>query len=89
MKIIAVCGSEIAISFLVEMNIKKVLQKIGVDAEVEHSDLSSATPDAADLFVMGKDIAASASVSDDKLVVLDNIIDMNELEHKLSKYFGK
>ena len=89
MKIMAVCGSGLGSSFLVEMNIKKVIQKIGVDAEVEHSDLSSATPDAADLFVMGKDIAASASVPEDKLVVLDNIIDMNELEEKLSNYFGK
>ena len=89
MKIMAVCGSGLGSSFLVEMNIKKVLQKIGVDAEVEHSDLSNATPNAADLFVMGKDIAASASVSGDKLIILDNIIDMNELEDKLSKYFGK
>lgn len=46
-------------SFMVEMNIKKVLKKLEIDAEVEHSDLSSATPGAADLFVMAKDIAAS------------------------------
>ena len=89
MKIMAVCGSGLGSSFLVEMNIKKVIQKIGVDAEVEHSDLSSATPDAAALLVVGGDIAASASVKENKLVVLDNIIDMNELEEKLSKYFGK
>lgn len=89
MKIMAVCGSGLGSSFLVEMNIKKVLQKIGVEAEVEHSDLSSATPDAADLFVMAKDLADSSSVPKDRLVVLENIIDMNELEEKLSKQFGK
>ena len=89
MKIMAVCGSGLGSSFLVEMNIKKVLQKIGVEAEVEHSDLSSATPDVADLFVMAKDLAGSSSVPADRLVILENIVDMNELEQKLADYFGK
>ena len=89
MRIMAVCGSGLGSSFLVEMNIKKVLVKIGVEAEVEHSDLSSATPGTADLFVMGKDIAESASVPEDKLIVLNNIVEMVELEEKLRKWFGK
>ena len=89
MKIMAVCGSGLGSSFLVEMNIKKVLSKIGVESEVEHSDLSSATPDVADVFVMGKDIAESASVPKEKLIVLNNIVDMNELEEKLRERFGK
>ncbi|MFW0765184.1 PTS sugar transporter subunit IIB [Trabulsiella odontotermitis] len=89
MKIMAICGSGLGSSFMVEMNIKKVLKKINIEAEVEHSDLSSATPGAADLFVMAKDIATSASVPDHQLVVLNNIIDINELEAKLSDYFNK
>jgi PTS system ascorbate-specific IIB component len=89
MKIMAICGSGLGSSFMVEMNIKKVLKKLNIEAEVEHSDLSSATPGAADLFVMAKDIAASASVPDHQLVVLNNIIDINELEAKLSDYFNK
>ncbi|WP_246768937.1 PTS sugar transporter subunit IIB, partial [Salmonella enterica] len=46
MKIMAICGSGLGSSFMVEMNIKKVLKKLNIDAEVEHSDLSSATPGA-------------------------------------------
>lgn len=53
MKIMAICGSGLGSSFMVEMNIKKCL-KLDIEAEVEHSDLSSATPGAADLFVMAK-----------------------------------
>lgn len=49
MKIMAICGSGLGSSFMVEMNIKKVLKKMGVEAEVEHSDLSSAIPGAADV----------------------------------------
>ena len=89
MRIMAVCGSGLGSSFLVEMNIKKVLAKIGVEAEVEHSDLSSATPGAPDLFVMGKDIAESARMPEDKVIVLNNIVDMVELEDKLRKRFEK
>lgn len=88
MKIMAICGSGLGSSFMVEMNIKKVLKKLNIEAEVEHSDLSSATPDAADVFVMARDIAESASVPEHQLVVINNIIDINELENKLSAYFA-
>ncbi|SFU03114.1 PTS system IIB component, L-Asc family [Kosakonia arachidis] len=88
MKIMAICGSGLGSSFMVEMNIKKVLKKLNIEAEVEHSDLSSATPGAADVFVMAKDIAASASVPESQLVVLSNIIDINELEAKISAFFA-
>lgn len=88
MKIMAICSSGLGSSFMVEMNIKKVLKKLNIEAEVEHSDLSSATPGAADLFVMAKDIAASAGVPDHQLVVINNIIDINELEAKLQTYFA-
>ncbi|KIS42744.1 PTS sugar transporter subunit IIB [Kosakonia radicincitans] len=88
MKIMAICGSGLGSSFMVEMNIKKVLKKLNIEAEVEHSDLSSATPGAADVFVMAKDIAASASVPENQLVVLSNIIDINELEAKISAFFA-
>ena len=89
MKIMAICGSGLGSSFMVEMNIKKVLKKLNIQAEVEHSDLSSATPGAADVFVMAKDIAASASVPESQLVVINNIIDINELEAQLSAWFAK
>ncbi|AMO47970.1 PTS system IIB component, L-Asc family [Kosakonia oryzendophytica] len=88
MKIMAICGSGLGSSFMVEMNIKKVLKKLNIEADVEHSDLSSATPGAADVFVMAKDIAASASVPENQLIVINNIIDINELEAKVSAFFA-
>jgi PTS system ascorbate-specific IIB component len=38
---------------------------------------------------MAKDIAASASIPDNQLIVITNIIDINELETKLRAYFNK
>lgn len=90
MKILAVCGSGLGSSFMLEMNIKKVLKKLGKEAEVNHSDLSSVTPDVADLFVLTKDLAGSAqSIPNEKLIVLNSIIDLNDLENKLHDYFNK
>jgi len=85
----AVCGSGLGSSFMVELNIKKVLKKINKEAEVTHSDLASATPDSADLFVMTKDLAESSGVPANKLIVLNNIIDINDLEAKLVDYFNR
>ena len=40
MKIMAVCAHGLGSSFLMEMNIKKALAKLNIEAEVAHSDLS-------------------------------------------------
>ena len=53
MKILAVCAHGLGSSFLMEMNIKKALVKLGIEAEVGHSDLSITASGDADLFVMG------------------------------------
>ncbi|WP_455810624.1 PTS sugar transporter subunit IIB [Pseudomonas graminis] len=87
MKIMAVCGAGLGSSFMMEMNIKKVLKKLNITAEVEHSDLGSVTPDAADVFVMGRDIAYSANLPENKLIVINSIIDAKELEEKINSYF--
>jgi len=87
MKIMAICGNGLGSSFMVEMNIKKVLKKLNITAEVAHADLSSAIPSEADLFVMAKDIAASANIPENQLVVITNLVDIKELETKLTAYF--
>ena len=38
---------------------------------------------------MTKDLAASSGIPQDKLVVLNNIIDINDLEQKLVEHFNK
>ncbi|MFG6147753.1 PTS sugar transporter subunit IIB [Halobacillus sp. B23F22_1] len=85
MKILAVCGSGLGTSFMVEMNIKQVLDELGVTGvEVSHSDLSSAAPGDADVFILAKDIAEGGEHLGE-VIVLDNIIDMDELREKIKK----
>lgn len=83
MKMAAVCGSGLGSSFMVEMNINSVLKELGVTGiEVAHYDMGSATPDLADVFFVGGDLADSAQHLGN-VVVLDSIIDMDELREKV------
>ena len=84
MKILAVCAHGLGSSFLMEMNIKKALTKLGLEAEVGHSDLSITGNGDADWFVMGADIAASASLDPSKIIVVKNLVSVAEFEEKLA-----
>ncbi|GIN63819.1 PTS lactose transporter subunit IIB [Robertmurraya siralis] len=89
MKILAVCGSGLGTSFMVEMNINQILEELGVTGvEVSHSDLSSATPDDADVFFLAKDIAEGGAHLGE-VVVMDSIIDMDELRTKVKQVLEK
>lgn len=88
MKILVCCGSGLGSSFMIEMNIKKVLQEMGVEAEVSHSDLSSAAGIKADIYVGTRDIATQLT-SLGIVASLDNMIDKGELKKKLSEAIEK
>ena len=81
--ILCCCGSGLGSSLLVRMNVEKIMKELGYSGiEVLHSSLSTAANGVADLFVIGKDLEASASELENK-IVLDNILDMTELKEKL------
>lgn len=84
MKFMAICGSGLGSSFMVQMNIEKILKEMGVSGvEVEHADVASAAPGVADVFFLAKDIAEGINI-DAKTVVLESIIDMDELRTKVT-----
>ena len=83
MKILVCCGSGLGSSFMIEMNIKKVLGEIGVEAEVSHSDLSSASGIKSDIYVGTRDIATQLTSLGGIVVSLNNMIDKNELKEKM------
>ncbi|HHT05961.1 MAG TPA: PTS sugar transporter subunit IIB [Hydrogenispora sp.] len=89
MKILVCCGSGLGSSFMIEMNIKKVLGELGVEAEVGHSDLSSAKAMQADVYVGTRDIASQLELLDGEVVSLNSMIDLAELKEKLSEVLRK
>lgn len=89
-KIMCACGSGLGSSLMVEMNIQDVLKKLGVDGvQVVHTTTSDVRPGAADLFVVGRDLADFIKdIPQEEVVVLNNIIDKGELETKLREKMG-
>jgi B component PTS sysytem mannitol-specific enzyme II len=86
MKFMAICGSGLGSSFMVEMNIQQVLKELGVTSvEVSHSDISSASDNDADVFFLARDVAENVSLDQSKIVILNSIIDKEELREKVTK----
>lgn len=84
MKILVCCGSGLGSSFMMEMNIKKIIQELGVSAEVSHCDLSSAAGNKSDIYVGTRDIASQMTGLGGIVVSLNNMIDKKEMKEKLA-----
>ena len=86
-KIMCTCGQGLGSSFLVEMNVQKVLKKLGLEhIEVSHGSTSEVYAGVADLFVVGADIYDSVERYGD-VIPLRNIVSLAETEEKLTTYF--
>ncbi|ONI37585.1 PTS mannitol transporter subunit IIB [Candidatus Epulonipiscium fishelsonii] len=81
--IMAVCGSGLGSSFMVEMSINDILKEAGISGyQAAHNSLADASPSQADIFVVAADLAPSAEHLPN-LIVLNSLIDRNELKDKL------
>lgn len=86
-KILCVCGQGLGSSFLVEINVKKVLTKLNLtDIEVGHSAATDVFKGSADVIVCGKDMYEILK-GFGHCITLNNIISLSELEEKLTDYF--
>lgn len=84
-KFLAVCSSGLGSSFMVHMNIEKVLKELGVSGiTVDHADLGSVSRGDADVVFVGNDLADAASGLGD-VVVLKSIIDIDELRTRVGE----
>jgi len=89
LKILVVCGNGLGSSFLMEMNVKKVLTQIGANAEVDHCDLTSAKGYKADIIVGTRDITSQLAGQSKELVELNNILDLEDMKAKLIRALEK
>ncbi|PRY00599.1 PTS sugar transporter subunit IIB [Allonocardiopsis opalescens] len=86
MKILAVCGMGIGTSVILKMNAEKAAQQLGLDADVEVADISSARGAAttADLVLTSAELAAELGDIPTPVVVVNNFVDSDEISAKLS-----
>ncbi|TCW37440.1 PTS sugar transporter subunit IIB [Laceyella sacchari] len=86
MKILVVCGNGLGSSFIMELNVKKALKELNKEAEVEHTDLTTAHTESADLYLGANDIISQLDNGVRKIVGLENIMDLEEIKAKLSQH---
>lgn len=88
-KVMCCCGQGLGSSMMVEMNIQKALKSLGKeDVTAGHTSLSEVNPGAADLFVVGRDLAPQLR-SYPRVIVLKKIMSLAELTEKLTQAFAE
>lgn len=90
MKIVTVCGMGIGTSVLLKINTEKVLDDLGVDAEVEAADIGVARGMArtAQIVLTSADLAEEIGDVPAKVVVINNFTSTDEIRTKLSEALG-
>lgn len=72
---------------MMEMAVKEVVKKLGIEAEVDHEDLSSAASSKADIWVAASDIANQLEESGKiNIISLKNIFDKESIEQQLKTF---
>lgn len=87
MKIMAVCSTGLGSSFMIELKVKEVIKEMGIEAEVDHSDLGAVTPDLADVFICTADLASS--IMADNVIAIPNITDKVAIKSKLEEFINR
>lgn len=90
MKILAVCGFGVGSSMILSMSIQKICTKLGVDAEVENTDISSARGADCDVIFTSAELAEElSSTSKAPVYAVKKYMDLVEVEEVLKKYLAE
>ncbi|MGI1690429.1 PTS sugar transporter subunit IIB [Thermoanaerobacter uzonensis] len=89
MRILTVCGLGQGSSLILKMNVESVLKNIGITAEVENSDVSTALFEKADLIITNKELAENLENSAVPILIVKNYFDKNEIRNVLVDYLKK
>jgi len=85
MKILCVCGLGQGTSLILRMNVETVLREMGINADVEHMDVSSASGTAADYIVTSNELAQSLGGVSAKIIIVNNYFDQGEIKSALEE----
>jgi PTS system ascorbate-specific IIB component len=84
-RILAVCGMGLGSALLLRMQAEKALKKLGLDADLEVTDIGTARAMAAtaDLILTSQELADALGPVKPRVVIINNFIDLNEMVQKL------
>ncbi|WP_067706489.1 MULTISPECIES: PTS sugar transporter subunit IIB [unclassified Erwinia] len=85
LSILAVCGAGLGSSFACEMSIEAALKDLGVDADLSHCDISSASSSRADIIMTGENFRTQFQhyTISATIIYLKRLVDKNEIKLKL------
>lgn len=90
MKILAVCGFGVGSSMVLKMTLDKVAKELGIDAEVENTDISTAKASDADVYFTSFELEKDLKSSTNKPIYpIKKYMDKVEVEKALSDYLAK
>lgn len=85
MKILVVCGNGLGSSLITEMNVKKALGSLGIEAEVGHTDLATSKTESADYYLGAPEIIENLNDGTRKIIGVRNIFSLPEIESALKE----
>jgi PTS system ascorbate-specific IIB component len=86
MKILAVCGLGQGTSLILRMNVENVLNEMGMEAEVENTDVSSAAAENSDYIITSNELAQSLEGHSSKIIIVNNYFDNDEIRAALEEH---
>lgn len=89
LNILFVCGAGLGSSFAAQMSTEDVLTKLGVEAKLDHTDISSAVSMKSDLIITAENFRSQFekySIDEEKTTImyLKNIVSKAEIEEKIT-----
>ncbi|MDQ0252787.1 PTS system ascorbate-specific IIB component [Evansella vedderi] len=85
MKILCVCGLGQGTSLILKMNVETVLNQLDIEADVENTDVSSASSENPDYIITSNELAQSLENHPAKVIIVNNYFDMNEIKEALQE----
>lgn len=86
LNILTVCGAGLGSSFACQMSVEAVLKELGVEAKLDHTDISSVSGQKADIILSGRNFEKQFEriTCDCPAIFLDRLVDKNEIREKLT-----
>ncbi|MBE9389365.1 PTS sugar transporter subunit IIB [Vagococcus salmoninarum] len=89
LNILFVCGAGLGSSFAAQMSTEDVLTKLGVEAKLDHTDISSAVSMKSDLIITAENFRSqfekyAIDENQTKIMYLKNIVSKVEIEEKIT-----
>lgn len=87
MKILAVCGFGVGSSMVLKMTVDKVCKELGIDADVENTDISSAQGSDCDYIFTSEELASQLKSSVSCPVIpIEKYMDKDEVMTKFKEH---